>query len=102
MSMQGNIMTQTIEAHMRMEEQYEGLSLVFGDNLALKDQIISAIEHAKSTTGKKPFVFEKISTDRPDIQSIYIEFRDGFHAEAGDFFEHVLHELDITCEEDTI
>ena len=95
-------MTQTIEAHMRMEEQYEGLSLVFGDNPDLKAQILAAIDHAKATTDKKPFIFEKISNDRPDIQSIYIEFRDGFHAEAGDFFEHVLHELGITCEEDTI
>jgi hypothetical protein len=94
-------MTQTIEAHMRMEEQYEGLSLVFGDNPALKERIMAAIDHAKAVTDKKPFIFEKISTDCPDIQSIYIEFRDGFHAEAGDFFEHVLHELDITCEEDT-
>jgi len=95
-------MTQTIEAHMRMEEEYEGLSLIFGDNPELKLKIIDAVDHAKEKTGKKPFIFEKISTDRPDIQSIYIEFRDGFHHEAGDFFEQVLHELDITCEEDTI
>ncbi len=95
-------MTQTIKAHMRMEEQYEGLSLIFGDNPELKEKIIEAVEHAKAVTTKKPFIFEKISTDRKDIQSIYIEFHDGFHAEAGDFFEHVLHELGITCEEDTI
>ncbi len=87
---------------MRMEEEYEGLSLVFGDNNELKQKIVDAIDHAKAKTDKKPFIFEKISTDRPDIQSIYIEFHDGFHAEAGDFFEHVLHELGIKCEEDTI
>ena len=95
-------MTKTIKAHMRMEEEYEGLSLIFGDNDVLKQKILDAIDHAKGVTDKKPFIFEKISNDRPDIQSIYIEFHDGFHADAGDFFEHVLHELGITCEEDTI
>jgi len=95
-------MTKTIKAHMRMEEEYEGLSLIFGDNDVLKQKILDAIAHAKMVCSKAPFIFEKISTDRPDIQSIYIEFHDGFHAEAGDFFEHVLHELGITCEEDTI
>ncbi len=95
-------MTQTIKAHMRMEEEYEGLSMIFGDNPALKRKILDAIDHAKGLTDKKPFIFDKISTDRPDIQSVYIEFHDGFHAEAGDFFEHVLHTLGITCEEDTI
>ena len=95
-------MVKTIKAHMRMEEEYEGLSLIFGCNEALKQKILDAIDHAKGVTSKKPFIFEKISKDRPDIQSIYIEFHDGFHAEAGDFFEHVLHELGITCEEDTI
>jgi len=95
-------MTKTIKAHMRMEEEYEGLSLIFGDNPELKEKIIAAVDHAKGVCSKTPFVFEKISNDRPDIQSIYIEFNDGFHHEAGDFFEHVLHELNITCEEDTI
>ena len=87
---------------MRMEEEYEGLSLIFGDNEVLKQKILDAVDHAKRVSDKKPFIFEKISTDRPDIQSIYIEFHDNFHAEAGDFFEHVLHELGIKCEEDTI
>jgi len=87
---------------MRMEEEYEGLSLIFGDNSELKDEIIDAIDRAKVACGKTPFIFEKISNDRPDIQSIYVEFNDGFHAEAGEFFEHVLHQLNITCEVDTI
>ena len=95
-------MTKTIKAHMRMEEEYEGLSLIFGDNSELKDKIIDAIDRAKVACGKTPFIFEKISNDRPDIQSIYVEFNDGFHAEAGEFFEHVLHQLNITCEVDTI
>ena len=95
-------MTRTIEAHMRMEEEYEGLSMIFGDNPELKQRILDAIEHAKKRTGRTPFVFEKISTDRVDIQSIYIEFHDGYHhREAGEFFELVLHELDIQCEKDT-
>jgi hypothetical protein len=95
-------MIKTIKAHMRMEEEYEGLSLIFGCNQALKEKILAAIESAKDATDKKPFIFEKISKDRPDIQSIYVEFRDGFHHEAGDFFEQVLRKLNITCEEDTI
>jgi hypothetical protein len=95
-------MTQTIEAHMRMEERYEALSMIFGDNNDLKVKIIEAIDHAKKATGKKPFIYEKISTDRADLQSIYVEFHDDYHREAGDFFEMILHELGIECEKDTI
>ena len=51
-------MTKTIKAHMRMEEEYEGLSLIFGDNDVLKQKIIDAIDHAKGVTDKKPFIFE--------------------------------------------
>jgi len=93
-------MTQTIKAHMRMEERYEGLSLIFGDNPELKAKILEAINHAKQVCGKAPFVFEKISTERTDIQSIYIEFHDDYHREAGDFFEKILHELGIECEDE--
>jgi hypothetical protein len=94
-------MTDKITAHMRMEERYEGLSMIFGDNLELKDKILEAIETAKRKTGKKPFVFEKISTDRPDIQSIYVEFQDDYHREGGEFFEIVLDKLGIECEDST-
>jgi hypothetical protein len=94
-------MTKTIKAHMRMEERYEGLSMIFGDNIELKKKILEAIEHAKKETGKNPFIFEKISTDMTDIQSIYVEFHDDYHREGGEFFEIILHELGIECKDET-
>lgn len=91
-----------IEAHVRMEEKYEGLSLVFGDHPELKEEILKAIEETKEETGRSPFIFDKVSNDRPDIQSIYIEFQDGIHRDAGDFFDKVLKKLHIDkCHEDT-
>ncbi len=94
-------MTETIKAHMRMEERFEAMNMVFGDNPELKTKILTAVEHAKKKCNKKPFIFEKISNDRPDIQAIYIEFHDDYHREAGEFFDIVLDELGIECEKDT-
>jgi len=93
-------MTKSIRANVRMEERYEGLSLRFGDNPKLKEQILSAIEAAKEETGKTPMVFETISEDHPETQGIYIEFNEDVQREAGDFFERVLHRLNIVCEKD--
>jgi hypothetical protein len=84
-----------------MEERYEGLSLRFGDNPELKEQILSAIEKAKEETGKTPMVFETISKDHPETQGIYVEFNEDVQREAGDFFEKVLHRLNIVCEKDS-
>lgn len=90
-----------IEAHIRMEERYEGLSLIFGDHPELKEEILQAIDEVKKETDLTPFIFDKVSNDRPDIQAIYIEFREGLHRTAGDFFERVLKKLHIYhCEED--
>ncbi|NPA51253.1 MAG: hypothetical protein GXO02_06460 [Epsilonproteobacteria bacterium] len=93
-------MRDKIEAHMRMEERYEGLSLIYGDSKELREKILNAIEKVKKETNLKPFVFEKISQDEPDIQSFYIEFHDDYHREGGDFFERLLKELNIKCEKD--
>lgn len=82
-----------------MEERYEALSLIFGDCPDLQKEIIAAIDQAKKETGLTPFIFEKISNDRPDLQSIYVEFQDGVHRKDGDFFERVLELLEIDkCE----
>jgi len=82
-----------------MEERYEALSLIFGDCPDLKKEIITAIDQAKEETGLTPFIFEKISNDRPDLQAIYVEFQDGIHRKDGDFFERVLELLEIDkCE----
>ena len=92
---------QEIKAHIRMEERYEGLSLIFGDNKRLKGEILQAIDDTKEETGQTPFIFDKISNDREDIQCIYVEFHDDVHREAGDFFTRVLKKLNIDkCEKD--
>jgi len=90
-----------IEAHVRMEEKYEGLSLIFGDNQEIKEEILNVVKEVKEETGLAPFVFDKVSNDRPDIQAIYLEFQEDVHRTAGDFFEHVLRKLKIDkCEAD--
>lgn len=91
-----------IKAHIRMEEKYEGLSLIFGDNQELKNDILKAIDEVKKETGQTPFIFDKISNDRPDIQAIYMEFHDDIHREGGEFFTKILQKLNIDkCEKDT-
>ena len=90
-----------IEAHIRMEERYEGLSLVFGDREELKAEILQAIDEVKEETGQSPFIFDRISNDKPDIQAICLEFYDDVHREGGAFFEKVLKKLHIDqCEKD--
>lgn len=84
-----------------MEERYEGLSLIFGDNKILKGEILQAIEDVKKETDRTPFIFDKISNDRPELQCVYVEFHDDIHREAGDFFTRVLKKLKIDkCESD--
>ena len=90
-----------IKAHIRMEERYQGLSLVFENNDTIKAAILEAVEEAKNETGLKPFIFEKISNDRQDIHAIYIEFRDDIHREGGELLTKVLQKLKIDkCEKD--
>jgi len=90
-----------IVAHIRMEERYQGLSLVFGSNEDLKQEILDVVEEVKKETKQTPFVFEKISTDRKDLQAVYIEFRDDIHREGGDFLTKILKKLKIDkCEKD--
>ena len=45
-------------------------------------------------------VFENISKDHPEREAIYIEFNDDVQRDAGDFFEIVLHRLNVLCEQD--
>jgi len=90
-----------IRAHIRMEERYQGLSLVFGKSDVIKAEILDAVEESKKETGLNPFVFEKISNDRKDIHAIYIEFRDDIHREGGELLTKVLKKLHIeNCEKD--
>ena len=90
-----------IKAHMRMEERYERLSLVFKENKELTDEIMNAIDKIKEVTGMKPFIFEKISRDRDDLHGIIVEFHDDIHRVGGGFFTKLLKELKIDkCESD--
>ena len=90
-----------IEAHIRMEERYQSLSLVFTNDDAVQADIITAIDEAKKETGQTPFIFEKVSNDRADLHAVYIEFHDDIHREGGEFLTKVLNKLNIDkCESD--
>ncbi|KIM03870.1 MAG: hypothetical protein KU28_11025 [Sulfurovum sp. PC08-66] len=91
-----------IKAYVRMEERYEGLNILFETNNDLKEDIYNVIDAVKKETGLTPFIFEKISTDRKDIQAIYIEFHDDVHRTGGDFFEMILKRLNVDHCEDNI
>jgi len=90
-----------MKAYVRMEERYEGLNILFETSQETKDFVIDTIEDVKKELELTPFVFEKISNDREDIQAIYIEFHDDVHRTGGDFFERVLRKLEIDkCEDE--
>ncbi len=90
-----------IKAHMRMEERYETLSLIFEDNEDLCKEVTTAIDKIKAETGMTPFIFEKISKDRADLHGVIIEFHDDIHRVGGGFFTKLLAELKIDkCEAD--
>ena len=90
-----------VKAYVRMEERYEGLNLIFGDCPDLKTEVLAVIAQVKEETEMTPFIYEKISNDRPDLQAIYIEFHDDVHRRGGDFFERVLRKLKIDkCEDE--
>jgi len=90
-----------ITAHMRMEERYETLSLIFENDEALTEEVIVAIDEVKLETGMTPFIFEKISKDRADLHGIAIEFHDDIHRVGGGFFTKLLKKLKIDkCETD--
>ncbi len=93
-------MIEKIEAHIRMEERYEGLQLKFGDNPTLKKKALEAVEFAKKETGMNPMIFDNIDKSAPQKEAIYIEFNDDSQRDAGAFFEIVLHRLGIKCEVD--
>ena len=90
-----------IKAHMRMEERYETLSLVFENEETLTNEVFWAIDKVKEETGMTPFVFEKISKDREDLHAVVIEFHDDIHRVGGGFFTELLKALKIDkCERD--
>ncbi len=90
-----------IKAHMRMEERYETLSLVFDNDESLTNEVFLAIDKVKAKTGMTPFIFEKISKDREDLHAVVIEFHDDIHRVGGGFFTKLLKELNIDkCESD--
>jgi len=95
-------MTDCIKAHIRMEERYEGLQLVYGDNPQLKQDVLDAIEYAKKETGMEPSIFGNEDQANPEKEAIYLEFNDDSQRDAGNFFEIVLHRLNIKCEDDNL
>jgi len=93
-------MRECIEAHIRMEERYEGLALTYGDNPELKRQVFDAVEATIKETGLQPEIFDNPDPEHPEKEGIYLEFHEDVQREAGDFFDRVLHKLNLLCERD--
>ena len=87
-----------IKAHIRMEERYEGLQLVFGLKSELKQVILDAIDEVSKETGLTPnTVMENVNHTKPEKSALYIEFNDDYDREGGPYFESVLQKLSIDC-----
>jgi len=92
-----------IVANVKMEECYAGMSLVYLNNAGVREEIETAIEKIKSTTGLDPEYFDSSKEHTEEKQAIYIEFSDEVQRESGAFFELVLKELHINkCANDVI
>ena len=93
-----------IVANVRMEECYQGMSLVFdGRDKALRDEIDAAIRAVCDETRMDPTVFDNPDTDKEHHEAFYIEFDDQAQRDAGDFFMRVLRKLGIDhCVNDVI
>ena len=85
-----------INANVRMEERYAGMSLTFDGSENLRAEIDAAIEKVKKDTGIEPTnCFDNSRDHTEPKQSIYIEFDEHAQRDSGDFFERVLKELKI-------
>ncbi len=93
-------MRECIEAHVRMEERYEGLTLIFGDNPKLKEEVFEAVESTIKETGLKPEIFDNPNKEEPEKEGIYLEFHEEVQRDAGNFFEQVLSKLNVVCQRD--
>ena len=92
-----------INANVRMEERYAGMSLTFEESSGLRKEIEEAIEKIKKQTGIEPLVFDNSKDQSESSQSLYIEFDDEAQRESGAFFELILKELNIDkCAHDVI
>lgn len=93
--------TKELKAHMKMEERYGMLSLVFGDNMELKKEILDLVEEINCSADTKPFIYDRVSLKSPNKQSICLEFHDDLLREGGEYFEEILKKLKIKkCEVD--
>ena len=91
-----------IEANVRMEECYAGMSLVF-HKPEMRDEIEEAIEKIKKESEMEPLIFDSSRDHHEETQAIYLEFHDDVQRESGAFFEAVLKELGIDkCANETI
>ena len=91
-----------IEANVRMEECYAGMSLVF-HKPEMREEIEEAIESVKEQSGMEPLIFDNSKDHHEETQAIYLEFHDDVQRDSGAFFEAVLRELKIDkCANDII
>jgi hypothetical protein len=91
-----------IEANVRMEECYAGMSLVF-HKPEMRKEIEDAIDSVKKKTGMEPLIFDSSRDQHEETQAIYLEFHDDVQRDSGAFFEKILKELHIDkCANETI
>jgi hypothetical protein len=82
-----------IKAFHQSAEFYQGLELAYDGSSGLKDEIMDIIDDVTLEMGMIPKLNENTA------ESIYIEFKDAYARNGGNYFNNVLEKLGITyCE----
>lgn len=90
-----------IKAHMFMEEKYERMSLSYGGDENIKQEIFNSIEKIKKETGLNPDIIERIDEENVNHMTISVECSEDDNRICGDMFKRLLKELKIdNCESD--
>ncbi|MBD3808151.1 MAG: hypothetical protein IE880_05480 [Epsilonproteobacteria bacterium] len=90
-----------IKAHMFMEEKYERISLSYGGDESIKQEIFDSIEKIKKETGLNPDIIERIDEENVNHMTISVECSEDDNRICGDMFTRLLKELKIDhCESD--
>lgn len=84
----------SIIAEYKGEERYSKLSLAYASEDE-RQSIEAAIKACSSSCSIEPLIYSSEVTEGRKV--IVIEYHDDYDREAGDVFENIMKELNITC-----